>query len=92
MTPSLLSDVDTTTVPLSVQLARAASQVAALHISGAAPPYLSHELSGLALFLLGAADRARDLEHAAALRRVRRLRRPRSVWAMVRRMAGSREP
>ncbi len=88
MTLTLLSDVDTTTVPLSDQLARAASQLAALHTAGElAPlaPYLRTEIAGLALFLFGAADRARELEHAAVLRRVRRVR---SVGAVVRRMVG----
>lgn len=88
MTPSLLSDVDTTTVPLSDQLARAASQLAALHTAGEfAPlaPYVRTEIAGLAMFLLGAADRARGLEHAAVLRRVRRVR---SIGDVVRRMGG----
>ena len=52
--------------PLSESLGRSASQLAALDNTGEfqpLPEYVVFELRGLALFLLAAADAARDLEY-----------------------------
>ena len=65
---SLLAEIDTTSEAVSDQLARAASQLSAMHCAGELDGLPSHTrtaIAGLALFMLGAADRVREIEHAA---------------------------
>ena len=72
---SLLTDVDCPDAPLSDQLKRAASQLSAMRCAGELdelPEDTRTTVSALALFLLGAADRARDLEYPARPARSRR--------------------
>lgn len=65
---SLLTEIDTTSDAVSDQLARAASQLSAMHCGGeldGLPPHTRTTVAGLALFLLGAADRVREIERPA---------------------------
>ena len=74
----LLSEIDDPALPLSRQLDTAARQLSAMHNAGelaALPDDTRVTLAALALFLMGAADRVRDMEQIASdnLPRMRRM-------------------